>query len=802
MRRRVRRDRCAAAAAVLCALVGGSAHAQRVASVDVPRTDAPAPRVDGVLDDDIWQGPPTIDQFHQVYPDYGAPASERTEVWLRRDGDALYLGIRMHDREPDRIIAKQMARDGGMVDDDRINLMFDTFNNRREGFFFQTNALGTRAESSSEQGPFLRPEWDTIWYCAATRDEGGWTAEITIPFQSLPLESESDVWGFEIERVIRRNNERARWANWSPNHIISEPGNLGEIRGMLGAEGAVLDVKPGFSALYDRAWLVTTPASLRREDDVDRKGHPSLDVFYRPLPSLTGSLTVNPDFSDAPVDLRQNNLTRFEPFFPETRDFFLEDSAIFRFADLQQNGLPFYSRRIGLVDERVVDLDAGLKVTGHVGRLEFGALQVQTADEPARRCDGDATGTPDCRDPLARSRPGAPLPALDSQSLSVARGKWNLGEESSIGMIFTNGDPRDEVDNNLIGTDLVYRNSELPGGQRMVANAWGMRTHSSTFRTPDFEGQDPSGDDYAFGGRLDYPNDRVSAYVTYAEFQEHFDPRLGYVNRVAIRDSLGRPAFVNRVGIRDYNSYFRYRTRPTGSWIRTIDHGFQAHFVTDVDNHLETQEITLNLVEIANALDDRFRLSYLIDQERPTEDPYIHPDTYIPAGDYEFNQVQVLLESSGTRPVKGKLELTEGEYYDGRLSRIVAALELRPDPHLFVSLEWDQGDARLPERNGPICPLDQDPATCSSYSTYPGDFTKRLIRFKLNASVSTDISWLNTVQYDNVTDTTGFNSRLRWEIVPGREFFFVINQGWISGPDDFEPITQQLTAKLGWTFRY
>jgi hypothetical protein len=325
-----------------------------------------------------------------------------------------------------------------------------------------------------------------------------------------------------------------------------------------------------------------------------------------------------------------------------------------------------------------------------------------------------------------------------------------------------------------------------------------MRTHSSSFHVGAFDSGHVSGDNNAFGGRLDYPNDRISTYVTAAEFQEQFDPRLGFVNRTAIRDLLGRPAFVNRVGIRDYNSFFRYRTRPADSWIRTIDHGFQAHFVTSLENQLETQEVTLNLVELASSAEDKFRLSYLINQERPTQDPFIHPDAFIPAGDYAFEQFQVLLESSGSRPVKGKLELTSGEYYDGRLNRVVAALELRPSSHLFTSLEWDQGDARLPERDGPVCTA---PGVCTAVS-YPGDFTRRLVRLKFNVAFNTAVSWTNTLQYDNLTDTMGLNSRLRWEVTPGRDFFFVVNHGWISAPDNVEPITLQLIAKVGWTFRY
>jgi hypothetical protein len=840
------------AATAACALLARAASAQpRVRSVDVLRTEAPPPEIDGVLDDPIWQGPPTMDDFHQVYPDYGAPATERTEVWLRRDANALYLGVRMHDSRPDLIIARQLLRDGYMADDDRVNLMFDTFNNRREGFFFQTNPLGTRAEASSQQGPILQTEWDAIWYCAATRDAGGWTAEIAIPFQSLPLDPDSDVWGFEVERVVRRRNERSRWANWSPNHIISEPGNTGEIRGLRGVEGAVLDAKPGFSTSYGKDRDAGLPRAAR-DADRDARSRGSLDVFYRPMPSVTASLTVNPDFSDAPVDLRQNNLTRFETFFPETRDFFLEDAAIFKFADLTQNGLPFYSRRIGLVDEREVALNGGLKLTGHAGHVEFGILQVQTRSEPERRCK--SAPTPDevigCEANISQ-----PRPEIGSQSLTVGRAKWNLGEESSIGMIFTSGDPRDEIDNSLVGADFIYRTSNLPRGGRLLADAWVMRTQSSGDVLIDSLRQPSTGsswsieeeelgdihDDYAFGGRLEYPTDRISTYVTFAEFKDDFDPRLGYVNRLAIRDDDAGVLSRNRVGIRDYNAFFRYRTRPSHSWLRTIDHGFQAHLVTDLDKRLETQEITLNAIELASSVEDRFRLSYLINQEvpRPNESPYIHKDAFIPAPTddhtgrirYRFKQVQVLLESSGSRPVKGKLELTRGGYYDGRITRAVAAIELRPSPYLFLSLEWDQADSRLPARGvdfcsptDPTCRLEErslldcemDPANCRILR---GDFTKRLVRLKLNLGFSSAVNWFNTVQYDNVTDTTSLNSRLRWELTPGREIYFVINQGWLTGAETlramplsliprltghetFQPTTTQLTAKIGWTLRY
>ena len=358
-------------ASTLAAILSLLAADARAKTVEVRRIDR-APTIDGALDDAAWQVPPEIPFLTQVDPVEGGEPSERTEVWIARDDEALYIGIHARDSDPDAILAREMTLDVYPGGDDRIQILLDPFATEQQGYFFQLNPIGMRRDALSEGLMDFRDAWDTVWYGDARIVETGWTCEFAIPFQSLPLDPDVDAWGFEVERVIRRRNEKVRWANTSQNHFVAQPGNIGTLRGMGRADGRGVDVKPSFSGTYRRD---------RISGDFDRLGRPGLDLFWRPTSQITAALTFNTDFSDAPVDDRQTNLTRFPLFFPETRDFFLQDANLFTFGGLAQNGTPFFSRNIGIVDDRAVNLDAGLKVTGRTGRYEFGLLHTQMGHE-------------------------------------------------------------------------------------------------------------------------------------------------------------------------------------------------------------------------------------------------------------------------------------------------------------------------------------------------------------------------------------------------------------------------------------
>src|SRR5262245_45745185 len=337
--------------------------------------------VDGVLDEPIWNSAPNIGDLVQRQPDTGQPPTESTVVTLLKDADHLYIGVRAHDSEPRRIIASQMARDAALASDDRIELLLDTFGDQRSAFYFATNPAGARVDGLAF-GNQLNTDWDAIWDVRTARTSEGWTAEFAIPFKSLSFPAGRDVWGFNIARSIYRKLEDDRWSGallQTQFLQVSEAGqitNLGEL-----SQGIGLDLRPFFAG----SWL-----NLQAGGD-EWKRKPGLDIFYNITPSLKLTTTFNTDFGETEVDARQINLSRFSLLFPEKRAFFLEGAGVFSFAStgpdvpggIPQTGadvFPFFSRRIGLLGGLEVPLDAGVKLTGTVGRTEVGMLGVRTGD--------------------------------------------------------------------------------------------------------------------------------------------------------------------------------------------------------------------------------------------------------------------------------------------------------------------------------------------------------------------------------------------------------------------------------------
>jgi hypothetical protein len=599
------------------------------------RAETP-PTIDGRLEDPAWQTAPFFQGLTQVEPVEGAPASEDTIIKLLYDRDYLYLGVRCFDHEPDKILASQMVRDSLMYSDDNFSIMLDTFFDERNAYHFALNPLGNKVDGLIEDGAW-RGEWDGIWYARTSVDDQGWVAEIAIPFKTVTFDPKGTRWGFNFAREIRRKNEMARLAAADLSRDNADMRGVAILEGLRDMEqGLGLDAKPSISVRHRR---------YREEQRSTSKGDPALDIFYKITPSLTGALTLNTDFADAEVDERQINLTRFPLFFPEQRDFFLQDAGIFDFAGREEvNALPFFSRRIGIApDGEEIDIDAGAKLTGRIGRLNVGLLNVQM-DE---------------------------YHEIERTNLSVGRVKFNVFEESTFGVIATHGHPVANEDNALIGSDFNYQNTQLFGDQKLTGNIWVQKTFSEG--SHDHEA--------AFGAKLDYPNDRINFTLEAEEIQENYNPALG---------------FVNRVDIRRYGAAFRYRIRPEG-YLHTVDFGFDGTLVTSVSNHLESSRLSLNLVEFANQLGDTLGFKFIADEERLTEAFEISEGVVISIGDYRFDHGRVEFETTDIRPVNVKIYLDWGQFYSGRRFETSTGVEWRPSPHVFLSLEYDQNDVRLDE---------------------------------------------------------------------------------------------------------
>jgi hypothetical protein len=683
---------------------------------------AAPPAIDGRLDEECWRTAPLIGALTQVEPREGQPASERTEVRLCFDERALYIGVRCFDREPSGIIATQMARDAVLDYDDRIEIVIDTFRDRRNAYFFQVNPAGDKGDALiSNNGQDFNKPWDGIWEAASSIDDQGWSAELAIPFQTLAFDPSSGTWGFNINRWIKRRNEVDRWSsprNDTEIFLISKAGDLAGLYGLH--QGVGLDVVP----FYHGDWT-----SDRAEGSKTYAGKPGLDAFYRITPSLQAVLTVNTDFAETEVDTRQLNLTRFPLFFPEKRSFFLQDAGVFQFADLGHDLIPFFSRRVGLdQDGAEVPILYGGKVTGRHEGWNIGSLYVRT----------DATAS------------------VSERDLAVARISHNLGEASTLGGIFTSGDPTGPSSSQTYGLDWNYRTSGFQGDKNLTSSLWLLQTQT----------RGALGDDLAYGASLGAPNDLWTWKLAAREVQANFEPALG---------------FVPRTGVRTYDATLEYQPRLDGA-VRQMHYAATGQVVTDLDDRLQSALLTLQPLGLEWDSGDELRLQLIPQREVLDSDFTISEDPLVTLtpGDYSWTRARVEFESALKRPVSCTLALEGGTFYDGHREDAEAELSWRPSRFFNGVLAYQQNHVVLDE----------------------GTFTDHLGSVHANWTPSPEVEWRNFLQFDNVSDSLGINSRVRWILQPGSDLFLVWNQTQARVAGSFIPTMQEAAFKIGYTLRF
>lgn len=686
-------------------------------SFEIFRTDSP-PVIDGKLDDAVWQDAVSVDDFHQTAPTYGAQPTEQTVVRVTYDDEYLYIAANLRDRDPHSIQAKQMIQGKKFYSDDRFWVTLDSFNNKRNDYFFQVNANGVRRDALRENNARFIDEWATIWLAESQIHEDGWATEIAIPFKSISFAPESDTWGINFGRGIVRKQEYNLWSSYERQDW---PAYSGEITGIGEIQqGRGLDVVPSVN-LRQRRDLVL--------GENQQEFEPSLDVRYRITPSLSATLTLNTDFSTAEIDEQRVALDRFSLFFPEKRDFFLQDAGIFEFGNIDTNGRPFFSRRIGLSEGGdPVGIDGGVKLTGRVGDFSIGTLAIRQEE-----ADG-----------------------VDATDLFVARGSYNVLEESSVGFILTHGDPASNETNSVVGVDFLYRNSDGPFGEIMTGQFWAQQSDSS----------DLDGDDQAFGARLEIPSDTLLAYLDLQQIDEDFRPALG---------------FVNRPGIRQYRTGMRYRTRPeTGFW-RAVNHRVDYVLVTDMDDKRLTESVAIEPIGLYSNGDDYAFLQWRRNKETVVEDFELFDRLNVAAADYEFDRYRAELGTGVQRPLRVILAVEDGDYFGGdRLEKHIE-FQWRQSAYLFLGVGFTENVVNLPT----------------------GSFTSHLASLRSDIAFNSRWSWSNLVQYDNAAEAVGINSRLRYIPEAGREMIFVLNHGSSVSPENNLTSTQNdLNLKFSYTFRY
>ncbi|HNP62780.1 MAG TPA: carbohydrate binding family 9 domain-containing protein [Woeseiaceae bacterium] len=675
------------------------------------------PIIDGRLDDAAWETAAFVDDFHQTAPIDGAEPSEVTIVRVAYDDEYLYIAADMRDSSPDEIRATQMVQGKMFFSDDRFYVMLDSFNNKRNDYFFQVNANGIRREALRENNARFIEEWATIWVAESAKHENGWATEIAIPFKSISFSPDSDTWGINFGRGIVRKQE---FALWSSHERQDWPAYGGEIHGIQDIrQGLGLDIVPSVSISQQRDLVL---------GDDHSNIEPSIDIRYRITPSLSATFTLNTDFSTAEVDEQQVALDRFSLFFPEKRDFFLQDAGIFEFGNIDTNGRPFFSRKIGLsANGAPVGVDGGIKLTGRVGDFSLGTLAIR------QEAAGD----------------------VDAKELIVARGTYNVLDESTVGFIVTNGDPTSNDSNSVLGVDFLYRDSDGPFGQILTGKVWAQQSETEGI----------AGDDQAFGALIEMPSDKFLAYVHAKYIGENFNPALGFVNRTGIR--------VAETGV-------RYRYRPnTGRW-REMNARVDASHVTDMNGETVSQWLRFRPNLYAHT-DDFYMIDFEHNRELVRNAFLLFNRLEIPAGEYAFDRVRVELATGQQRPLRLVLSVQDGGFFGGdRLEKFIE-LQWRQSAYLFLGIAFTENVVDMPG----------------------GSFTSHLASLRADVAFNSKWSWSNFMQYDNTHDNFGINSRLRFVPEAGKELVLVLNHGGtVSRANNFSSSQSDINLKLSYTFRY
>lgn len=700
--------------------------------VEIVRTDL-EPVLDGVLSDGIWEAATVISDMHQFQPADHAPPSERSEFYLAYNEDYLYVGARLYDSNPGGIQARQLIQGQGLGADDSFEFILDTFNNGRTGYHFQVNPNGIRREGVYDSPNNLNRDWQGIWRVATNIDQEGWTAEVAIPFTTLNFDPDSEEWGFTIARTIARKQEEIAWSSFNRNINPTTTGLITGIRNIQ--QGVGLDIIPSVATAYTENYVTGV------DDD---RFDPSLNVFYKFTPNLTGALTFNTDFSATEADNRQVNLTRFSLFFPEKRDFFLQDVDIFSFGgrsggggggfNQNVNGIPFYSRRIGLSRTgQPIDIDAGAKLTGRVGVWNVGALAVQQGD----------FGT------------------LDGQQVFVGRASANVLSESNVGVIFTDGDPTSERDNSLAGVDFRYQNTRFSDRYTLRGNAF--------YQQSDTEGL--TGDDKAYGVSINLGTEGNGprGMLGYEYFGEDFYPGLGFANRTGVESiNFGggyRRFFQDHPLWRVYNLFGRYE------YTRTLDTG-----------ELQSETLFMRPFNLSTHFGTEIGFGFARNREGLEEDFEIRQGNVIPRGKYSFTDYQVEFRLSDQYQFSPDFQYRWGDYWNGERTSYDVGFDWRPNRHFNLDMGYEFQEISLPG----------------------GDFEVKLFSANINYAFNARWSWVNLIQYDNFSNSVGINSRLRWNPQAGEDLFIVINYGFDS-EGMFSHLSRQqseIALKYTKTFRF
>jgi hypothetical protein len=618
--------------------------------------------------------------------------------------------VRCVDSAAAGVIVNDIRKDFPAGEQDSFEVILDTFADRRNGFVFVINPAGAKSDTQiANEGRDVNSNWDAVWTVATKIEQNGWTAEIRIPFKSLRFEPGDDrIWGVNFSRHIRRKNEIDYWSPVPRVYNLYRSSLAGTLTGLPDAsEGRNLRVKPWVAANTTRA-----TAAPDFEPDFDA----GLDLKYGVTAGLTLDVTVQPDFAQAEADVQQVNLTQFSLFYPEKREFFLENSGMFYFGDIPRESalgtarfqppeeeiLLFFSRRIGLTSTGdPIPIIAGGRLTGRVGRTGLGLMTIQTESEHG----------------------------IPGDNYTVLRGRRDVLRNGDIGAIFLS---RQSVgnggSNQVTGADANFR----------FISALSLNGFLSRSFTPGVRGGQVAGK-----GSVTWNANTLHTQYSYLTIGDNFRDDIGFVKRVGIRKHFGdfgvrkRPESLRKAGIRELHPHARANVYMDQSNVK-VSH----------TNHVAMAVF----FESGGYVEVQWNPRY----ERITTPFQIRPDQAFPVGSYQWNEYALEMETNHSRKVSGSALLTGGGFWNGTQKSAKVGVVYRPSYHLTFDMALQRNDIDLPS---PMHP-----------------FTTNLVTSRIGYAFNTRTFLDTLLQYN--TDLNQFNANVRFDLIhrPLSDLFIVYNE--------------------------
>jgi hypothetical protein len=690
--------------------------------------------VDAVLDEAVWAEAEAATNFWQHFPTDSIQAKQQAEIKMLFDDRNLYVGIKVNSAN-DEYIIPSLRRDFRASGNDNISLLFDTFNDGTNAFFFGTNPMGVLREALISGGGAevsgFDTSWDTKWIGETIKHDTYYIVEWMIPLSAFKYREGETKWRFNSYHFDTKDNERNTWINIPQNQPIFSLAYMGDMifEKPLGKSKAPISIIPYVNALVGKDYETNTSTS-----DFKFGG----DIKMTLGNSLNLDLTVNPDFSQVEVDQQVVNLTRFEISLPERRQFFIENSDLFSTFGDDRDSNPFFSRRIGIAKDIngnsiQNDIIAGVRLSGKINsNTRIGILNMQTAEDIANE--------------------------IPTRNNSVFTIQQKMFSRSNLSVMFINRQTTKDYDflenedryNRVLGIDYNLASSD---------NTWVGKYFLHKSFSPDVDNKDMSA-----GASTSY-NSRNWNFRAGAVFVgENYRTDLGFLRRTdvfKISPRIERVFWPKQGQVQKHSFSFTpfYLWRPEQNW-ENSDYTIVSSWNADFQN---TSRVQLEMFNRFTRLYDAF-------------DPTGSDDgTPLPEGDYYYTSYEASFNSDQRKQFSYNISPSIGKFYNGEKYSLQTQLTWRLQPFFSGSIQINYDDIRLP-----------DP--------YP-DAKIWLIGPKLDVTFNKNLFWATFIQYSTQSENFSVNTRMQWRFAPLSDLFVVYNDNYFTD-NVFAPRVRSFNVKL------